>query len=209
MSDQISVAHVSWYTKLPIIEAEVRNTFCSPYHQQEVIHSAGSFTRPDLVMVLVLYERLQFKEHYTPVWTIYHLVSGSDHISSQTSPEVQRLNHIVHETVTWQTWVQRWQPHGSTHLLLLKHRHNPWGTSSISNQICILKGFPGGAIGKEPACQCRKWKRCRFNLRVGKIPWRRAWQPTPVLLHGEFHGQRSLVGYSPWDCKELDMTEGT
>ena len=64
MSGQISVAHVSWYTKLPIIEAEVRNTFCSPYHQQEVIHSAGSFTRPDLVMVLVLYERLQFKEHY-------------------------------------------------------------------------------------------------------------------------------------------------
>ena len=82
-------------------------------------------------------------------------------------------------------------------------------SSSSSNQIFILKGFPGGAIGKEPACQCRRWKRCRFSLQVGKIPWRRAWQPTPVLLHGEFHGQRSLVGYSPWDCKELDTTEGT
>ena len=42
---------------------------------------------------------------------------------------------------------------------------------------------------------------------VGKIPWRREWQPTPVLLPGEFHGQRSLVGYSPWGCKESDMTE--
>ena len=44
---------------------------------------------------------------------------------------------------------------------------------------------------------------------VGKIPWRRAWQPTLVFLPGESHGQRSLVGYSPWGCKESDMTEVT
>ena len=44
---------------------------------------------------------------------------------------------------------------------------------------------------------------------VGKMPWRRAWQPTPVVLPGESHGQRSLVGYSPWGQKELDMTEVT
>ena len=42
---------------------------------------------------------------------------------------------------------------------------------------------------------------------VRKIPWRREWQPTPVFLPGEFHGQRSLVGYSPWGCKALDMPE--
>ena len=42
---------------------------------------------------------------------------------------------------------------------------------------------------------------------VGKIPWRRAWQPTPVLLPGESHGQKSLVGYSPWGRKESDTTE--
>ena len=47
--------------------------------------------------------------------------------------------------------------------------------------------------GKEPACQCRRHKRCRLNPWVGKIPWRRAWQPTPVFSPGEFHGQRSLV----------------
>ena len=46
-------------------------------------------------------------------------------------------------------------------------------------------------------------------MRVEKIPWRRAWQPTPVFLPGKFHGQRSLAGYSPWDCKELDVTECT
>ena len=42
----------------------------------------------------------------------------------------------------------------------------------------------------------------QFNRWVGKIPWRRKWQPTPVLMPGKFHGWRSLVGYSPWDCKE-------
>ena len=48
-----------------------------------------------------------------------------------------------------------------------------------------------------------------FNPWDGKIPWRRAWQPTPVLLPGESHGQRSLAGYSPWGPKESDMTEAT
>ena len=40
-----------------------------------------------------------------------------------------------------------------------------------------------------------------------KIPWRRAWQPTPAFLPGEFHGQRSLASYSPWGLKESDITE--
>ena len=62
-------------------------------------------------------------------------------------------------------------------------------------------GFPGGATGKEPACQCMRQKRCSFHPWVRKIPWRRAWQPTPVLLPGESHGQRSLAGYSPQVAK--------
>ena len=62
-------------------------------------------------------------------------------------------------------------------------------------------GFPGGASGKEPACHCRRHKRCGFNPWVRKIPWRTAWQPTPVFLPGESHGQRSLVGDSPWGCR--------
>ena len=44
-----------------------------------------------------------------------------------------------------------------------------------------------------------------FDPWVGKVPWRRAWQPTPVFLPGESHGQRTLEGYNPWGCKELDM----
>ena len=54
-----------------------------------------------------------------------------------------------------------------------------------------------GATGKEPACEGRRCKRCRFDPWVGKIPWRKAWQPTPVFMPGESHGQRSLAGYSP------------
>ena len=50
-------------------------------------------------------------------------------------------------------------------------------------------------------------RRPMFDPWVGKIPWRRKWQPTPLILPGASHGQRSLAGYSPWGCKELDTTE--
>ena len=58
-----------------------------------------------------------------------------------------------------------------------------------------LHGFPGGSDGNNFCLQCR---RCRFNPLVGRIPWRREWLLTPVFLLGEFSGQRSLAGYSPW-----------
>ena len=70
-------------------------------------------------------------------------------------------------------------------------------------------GFPGGASGKEPACQCKGWKRCGFDPWVGKIPWRRTWQPTSICLPGESYRQRSLAGYSPWGHRESDRTEAT
>ena len=54
---------------------------------------------------------------------------------------------------------------------------------------------------------CVQCGRPSFNPWVGKILWRRKWHPTPVLLPGKSHGQRSLVGYSPCGCKELDTTE--
>jgi len=70
-------------------------------------------------------------------------------------------------------------------------------TCSSANTYGELLDFPGGTSGKEPACQCRGHKRHRFNPWVGKIPWRRAWQATPVFLPGESHGQRSLAGDGP------------
>ena len=54
---------------------------------------------------------------------------------------------------------------------------------------------------------CLQHARPGFNPWVGKILWRRKWQPIPVLLPGKSHGQRSVVGYSPWGRKESDMNE--
>ena len=65
-----------------------------------------------------------------------------------------------------------------------------------------IKGFPGGSHGRV----CLPCRRPGFNSWVGKIPWRKKWQPTPVFLPGKAHG-RSLEGYHPWDCKESDTTE--
>ena len=68
-------------------------------------------------------------------------------------------------------------------------------------------GFPGITSGKESTCQCRRHKRRRFDPWLGKIPWRRKWQPPPVFLPGKFSGQRSLVSCSPRSYKESDTTE--
>ena len=72
----------------------------------------------------------------------------------------------------------------------------------------VFLGFPAGSDGKESACNVGDMglipglERSPGELLIGV-----AWLPTPVFLPGEFHGQRSLVGYSPWDCKESVMTE--
>ena len=71
----------------------------------------------------------------------------------------------------------------------LAGRHGPTWELGVAPEML---GFPGGTSGKEPAYQSKRWKRHQFDPWVGKIPWRRAWQPTPVFLPGESHGQRSL-----------------
>ena len=63
--------------------------------------------------------------------------------------------------------------------------------------VHVPGGFPGGASGKEPVCECRRHKRHRFNPWIRKISWKRAQECTPILLPGKSHGQRSLVVYSP------------
>ena len=68
----------------------------------------------------------------------------------------------------------------------------------ISYLLYICR-HPRWCSGKEPACQCRRCRGQGFDPWVGKMPWRRKWQPTPVFsLHEKSHGQRSLEGYSPW-----------
>ena len=71
----------------------------------------------------------------------------------------------------------------------------------------LRRGLPSWLSGKKFACQQRRHRRCGFDPWIGKIPWRRKWQPIPVFLTGESHEQRSLAGNSPSGHRELDTTE--
>ena len=83
------------------------------------------------------------------------------------------------------------------------------GSGLIEQYYAAISGFPGGTSGKEPTCQCRRHKKCRFDPWVRKSLWRRKWLATPVFSPGKSHGQRSLAGYSPWGLTESDTTEYT
>ena len=93
---------------------------------------------------------------------------------------------------------------GSTTLSINTHREaledpvscSKWDASGVT-------GLPWWLSGKESTCQCR---RHGFNPWVRELLWKMKWQPTPAFLPGKSYGQRSLVGYSPWDHKGLDTT---
>ena len=78
--------------------------------------------------------------------------------------------------------------------------------------VGVSWGLSDDTCSKESASQCRRHKRCEFDPQIVRMPCRRAWQATPVLLPGKSHGQRSLPGCSPQSCKEsgkIDMTQHT
>ena len=100
----------------------------------------------------------------------------------------------------------------TTFSLILKLRSTPkWGKLekmyihyvTLLNIFCVNRA----SLVAQRLNFCLQCGRPGFDPWVGKIPWRRKWQPTPVFLPGESHERRSLVGYSPWGCKESDMTE--
>ena len=86
--------------------------------------------------------------------------------------------------------------------------YSPWGRKeSDTVEQLSHSHIPGGTSSKESICQCRRHKKLELDSWVRNIPWERERQPTPIYLPGKSHGQRSLVGYSLWACKELDMTK--
>ena len=74
-------------------------------------------------------------------------------------------------------------------------------------KLIMLYVTYSSSLGKESACDAGDAGRREFEPQVRKICWRRARKPTPVFLPGESLRQRSLEDYSPWGCKELDVTE--
>ena len=105
------------------------------------------------------------------------------------SMSLSKLQEIVEDREAWcaavhgvaqsQTWLSNW---------------------TTRNTTC----FPSGASGEESACYSKK---LGFDPWVSKIPWRREWQPPPVFMPRESHGQRSLTDYSPWGPKESYTTK--
>ena len=97
----------------------------------------------------------------------------------------------LNEWCSWYTDYGAW-----TQNMPLESDHSVYCFYSKSPCNLNTRGFPGGASDKELTCQCKRVKRYVLDPWMGKIPWRRSWQPTPVFLSGESHRQRSLVGYS-------------
>ena len=106
---------------------------------------------------------------------------------AQLSPSISSIHHEPpYNLNTNVAFTVCWESHLTTLLM----------SSSLDS------GLPRWLSGKESACQCG---RHGFGPWVGKIPWRRKWQFTPVFLPGESHGQRSLAGYSPWGLKRVRL----
>ena len=127
--------------------------------------------------------------------------------------------------------------HSSCGLERTEERESRLGTSghywsslqsrkSFQTSGAVQTGFPAQEADRQPSRRrpragpvempgqvlalpwwCLQCRRPRFDPCIGKIPWRKPWEPTPVSLRGEYHERRSVAGYSPQGCKELDTTE--
>ena len=112
--------------------------------------------------------------------------------ASQTGPPQSRDPALTHvwlwsRVQSWCAWV----------CVCFCSQECPEQEPAFVDSSVVSEGFPGGSRGKELACQFRRHKRHRFDPLIGKIPWRRKWQLTPVFLPGESHGQRSLASDNP------------
>ena len=113
-----------------------------------------------------------------------------DGITNSIDMTLSKLQELVMDREAW---------HASVHGV-----PKSWTRLETELNWTRSRSFPDGATGKEPVCQCRKHKKCKFDPCVRKIPWRRTQQPALVFLPGESHGQRSLVGlegYISWCYK--------
>ena len=100
-------------------------------------------------------------------------------------------------------WINEQQYNNKNNEKGVKETAPTWNPNWLFPATLTLWGFPDSPDGEESAYNARD----KVHPCVGKIPWRREWLSTSVSLLGEFHEQRSLVGYSPFSHKESDMTE--
>ena len=140
-------------------------------------------------------------------WHLESLSSKESQLYKTHAEKCQCQHEIQRTSKRWVTILLSMIKYKKAEFLFLFLKSSLRGSQWIEASKRIIPnkgGFPNGANGKEPTCQCRRHKRHGFDPWVGRILWRRAWQPTPVFLPGESHGRRNLAGYSPWGHKELD-----
>ena len=116
------------------------------------------------------------------------------------NPEVELLGHVI----TMFTILSNGQIAFNSCCTIL-YSHQQCVMVSILGTLVIVRNFDS-LVAQMVKC-LPEMRRPGFNPWVRKIPWRRKWQPTPVLLPRKFHGLRSRVGYSPWGRKKSDRTE--
>ena len=153
-------------------------------------------------------------EHDPPPFTVYTIVVSCGSASVYLRPQFVLLG-FVQPSCSFQPQIFRG---GQVHPLCRPSQpQHPWHFSRLSLLAwscpvlwgvlsCIpgLWSFPAGSDGKESACNAGDSGSIPES---GKFPGERDWLWTLVFLPGEFHGQRSLADYSPWGCKESDVTE--
>ena len=109
-----------------------------------------------------------------------------------------RVPGVLYSSTTWKKWEH-------PRSILPQHLNFPQVTLTCKHLSSFLHfytvAFPSGSVVKNLRAM---QETLGLIPGLGRFPWRREWQHTPVLLPGEFHGQRSLVGYSPWGPRELD-----
>ena len=167
------------------------SSFTSIMHQGDYPFSLGYSWLPCWILVDCMYWNLRAS---LLVQMVKNLPAAGDLglILGREDPlenEMATHSSILAWRIPWMEEPGRLQSMGS-------QSETDWATSLYTKNM----GFPGCSDGRVYLQNGRPG----FDPCIGKIPWKGEWQPTPVFLPGESHGQRSLVGYSLWDHKELD-----
>ena len=127
-----------------------------------------------------------------------HLVEGTRELSGVIFRRA--INSFIRDLLSWINHLPKGSVHQYNHIEV--QDFNIW----IYKGDTFSLGLSWRCSGKESTCQCRKWL---YGPWMGKILWRRKWQPTPVFFPEKSHGQRSLVGYTPWGHKETQLSNWT
>ena len=135
-------------------------------------------------------------DSFIPAYVAYWGFPGGSAVKNPTAMQEMLVDPWVGKI----SWKRAWQ---STPIFLPGESHEQSQTWLRTHTCCL----PGSTSGKESASQGKKSKRHGFNSWIGKIPWRRKWQPTPIFLPAKSQGEKSLEGYSPKGHKESDLTE--